>query len=211
MALKLLYFGSKMRLMKQPDTAELYGQLLHHVTRHISLSPHEADLFTGALKVRSLLRRQFLLQAGDVCRYDHYVAAGCLRSFYVDDNGNEHTLHFATEDWWITDLESFLHQSPARVHIEALEPSWVLQVDKPSLERLYVTVPAMERFFRILHQQAYLAQNRRILNNISMNGEERYNDLLQRYPGLVQRVPQKHIASYLGITPVFLSRIRSRK
>jgi CRP-like cAMP-binding protein len=96
------------------------------------------------------------------------------------------------------------------VNIEALTPVTVLQLDKPSLERLYTEVPAFERFFRILHQNAYLAQNRRILNNISMTGEARYFDLLERYPQLVQRVPQKYIASYLGITPVFLSQIRAR-
>lgn len=197
--------------MTQPTPDRFYEQILKHVTRIIPLSAEDQQLFINSLHARRLLRRQFLLQADDICKYENYVVEGCLRSFYVDDNGNEHTLHFALEDWWITDLESFLHRTPARVHIEALEPAWVLQIDKPSLDHLYETVPAFERFFRILHQQAYLAQNRRILNNISMSGEERYHELLQRYPGLVQRVPQKHIASYLGITPVFLSRIRGRK
>ncbi|GAA0523973.1 Crp/Fnr family transcriptional regulator [Chitinophaga japonensis] len=188
-----------------------HHRILTHVSRHISLTAAEQELFLSLLREKRLLRRQYLLQAGDVCRYDNYVLEGWLRSFYVDDKGEEHTLHFATADWWITDLESFLQETPAEVHIAALTPVTVLQLDKPSLERLYAEIPAFERFFRILHQNAYLAQNRRILNNISMNGEARYLDLLQRYPALVQNVPQKYIASYLGITPVFLSQIRARQ
>jgi len=189
---------------------ESFHRIIAHVSRHISLTAGEQDLFLSLLREKRLLRRQYLLQAGDVCRHEHYVLEGWLRSFYVDDKGEEHTLHFAMADWWITDLESFLQETPAEVHIVALTPVTVLQLDKPSLERLYAEIPAFERFFRVLHQNAYLAQNRRILNNISMNGEARYLDLLQRYPALVQSVPQKYIASYLGITPVFLSQIRAR-
>lgn len=184
--------------------------MLAHIARHVSLTAAQQELFVSLLGVKRLLRKQFLLQAGDVCRYESYVLEGCLRSFFIDDKGDEHSLHFALEDWWITDLESFLHQTPAQVNIEALTPVTVLQLDKPSLERLYTEVPVFERFFRILHQNAYLAQNRRILNNISMSGEARYLDLVQRHPQLVRRVPQKYIASYLGITPVFLSQIRAR-
>jgi len=188
----------------------IHQLILAHVARYVSLTAAEQELFISLLGIKRLLRKQFLLQAGDVCRYESYVLEGCLRSFFIDDKGNEHTLHFALEDWWITDLESFLHQAPAQVNIEALTPVTVLQLDKPSLERLYTEAPAFERFFRILHQNAYLAQNRRILNNISMSGEARYIDLLERHPQLVQRVPQKYIASYLGITPVFLSQIRAK-
>jgi CRP-like cAMP-binding protein len=188
----------------------IHQQILTHIARYVSLTAAEQELFTSLIDIRRLLRKQFLLQAGDVCRYESYVLEGCLRSFFVDDKGVEHTLHFALEGWWITDLESFLHHTAAQVNIEALTAVTVLQLDKPSLERLYTEVPAFERFFRILHQNAYLAQNRRILNNISLSGEARYLDLLQRYPELVQRVPQKYIASYLGITPVFLSQIRAK-
>lgn len=188
----------------------IHQLILAHIARHVSLTAAEQELFVSLLNIKRLLRKQFLLQAGDVCRYESYVLEGCLRSFFVDDKGDEHSLHFALEDWWITDLESFLHHTPAQVNIEALTPVTVLQLDKASLERLYTEAPFFERFFRILHQNAYLAQNRRILNNISMSGEARYLDLLARHPQLVQRVPQKYIASYLGITPVFLSQIRAR-
>jgi len=184
--------------------------IIQHIQKFVLLTGEEQQLLLSLFQEKQLLRRQYLLQAGDVCKYDSFVLEGCLRSFYVDDKGDEHTLHFAMEDWWITDLESFLHQTPALVHIEALTPATVLQIDKPSLEHLYTAVPAMERFFRILHQHAYLAQNRRILNNISMNGEQRYAALLTQYPDLLHRVPQKYIASYLGITPVFLSQIRAK-
>src|SRR5688572_11223100 len=127
----------------------VHHHIVAHVARYVSLTAAEQELFTSMLTVKRLLRKQLLLQAGDICRHENYVLEGCLRSFFVDDKGDEHTLHFALEDWWITDLESFLHQIPAVVNIEALTPVTVLQLDKPSLEHLYIAVPAFERFFRI--------------------------------------------------------------
>jgi len=100
----------------------IHQRILAHIARHVSLTAAEQELFISLIGIRRLLRKQFLLQAGDVCRYESYVLDGCLRSFFVDDKGDEHTLHFALEDWWITDLESFLHQTAAQVNIEALTP-----------------------------------------------------------------------------------------
>jgi CRP-like cAMP-binding protein len=194
-----------------PEIERYYSFIIAHVQKRVELSPQEQRQFTSLLKERKLLRRQFLVQAGEVCKYESFVVKGCLRSFYQDTKGNEHTLHFAVEDWWISDFGSFLTGTPANRHIQALEPCTVLQIDKPSLERLYQEVPAFERFFRLLHQQACLAQDQRILNGISLTGAERYEAFLEKYPDLVQRIPQKYLASYLGITPVFLSQIRSRK
>ncbi|HVI46428.1 MAG TPA: Crp/Fnr family transcriptional regulator [Chitinophaga sp.] len=187
-----------------------YNQLISHVQRHITLTSAEIDYFTSLLRTRKILRRQFLLQAGDVCKYESYVVKGCLRAFYIDRSGQEHTLHFAVEDWWISDFASFFRGTPATRDIEALETSEVIQIDKASLDALYKEVPAFERFFRILHQNACVAQDERILSNISMTGAERYEALLKKYPQFAQRVPQKHIASFLGITPVFLSQIRNK-
>lgn len=185
--------------------------IIAHVQKRVGLTPEEQRQFTSLLRLRKLLRRQFLVQAGEVCQYESFVVKGCLRSFYQDAKGNEHTLHFAIEDWWISDFGSFLTGTPAKRHIEALEPCILLQIDKSSLEQLYQQVPAFERFFRLLHQNACLAQDQRILDGISLTGAERYEAFLKKYPQLVQRIPQKYLASYLGITPVFLSQIRGRK
>ncbi len=184
--------------------------IVDHVLRRIELTAAEQAHFVSLLKVRKLLPRQYLVQQGDVCQYESYVCQGFLRSFYVDEKGNDHTLHFAMEDWWISDSTSFHLQVPATRNIVALEASILLQIEKNDLEQLYKDVPAFERFWRILEQKSGIAQDQRILNAISMSGAERYEALIAKYPTLEQRMPQRHIASYLGITPVFLSQIRKQ-
>jgi CRP-like cAMP-binding protein len=184
--------------------------IIDHVLRRIELTAAEQAHFVSLLKVRKLLPRQYLVQQGEVCRHESYVCKGFLRSFYVDQKGNDHTLHFAMEDWWITDSTSFHLQVPATRNIVALEASVLLQIEKDDLEQLYKDIPAFERFWRILEQKGGIAQDQRILNAISMTGAERYEALITKYPTLEQRMPQRHIASYLGITPVFLSQIRKQ-
>ncbi|WP_353719445.1 Crp/Fnr family transcriptional regulator [Dyadobacter sp. 676] len=186
----------------------LHRMILDHVLRRIELTAAEQAHFISVLKVRKLLPRQYLVQQGEVCRHESYVCKGFLRSFYVDGKGNDHTLHFAMEDWWISDSTSFHLQRPAERNIVALETSVLLQIEKNDLEQLYKVIPAFERFWRILEQKGAIAQDQRILNAISMTGAERYHALIAKYPTLEQRLPQRHIASYLGITPVFLSQIR---
>lgn len=186
----------------------LHQLILKHVLKRISLSAEEQAHFCSLLSVRKLLPRQYLLQQGEICKYESYVCSGFLRSFYVDDAGNDHTLHFAMEDWWIADSASFIPQAPSRINIVAQEASVVLQIDRAGLEQLFNDIPVFERFWRVLNQQALISQDQRILNAISMTGAERYEALIAKYPTLEQRLPQKHIASFLGITPVFLSQIR---
>jgi CRP-like cAMP-binding protein len=184
--------------------------IIDHVLRRIELTAAEQAHFVSLLKVRKLLPRQYLVQQGEVCRHESYVCKGFLRSFYVDQKGNDHTLHFAMEDWWITDSTSFHLQVPATRNIVALEASVLLQIEKDDLEQLYKDIPVFERFWRILEQKGGIAQDQRILNAISMTGAERYEALITKYSTLEQRMPQRHIASYLGITPVFLSQIRKQ-
>lgn len=184
--------------------------IIDHVLRRIELTAAEQAHFVSLLKVRRLLPRQYLVQQGDVCQYESYVCKGFLRSFYMDEKGNDHTLHFAMEDWWISDSTSFHLQVPATRNIVALEASVLLQIEKNDLEQLYKDIPVFERFWRILEQKGGIAQDQRILNAISMTGAERYEALITKYPTLEQRMPQRHIASYLGITPVFLSQIRKQ-
>ena len=187
---------------------ELYQFILNHILKRIDLTVAQQEHFCSLLTIRKILPRQYLQQQGDVCKHENFVCDGFLRSFYVDDKGNDHTLHFAMEDWWISDSTSFIQQIPATRNIVAMEASTLLQIDKLNLDKLYTDIPAFERFWRIMNENACMAQDQRILNAISMTGAERYEALIKKYPTLEQRMPQKYIASFLGITPVFLSQIR---
>jgi CRP/FNR family cyclic AMP-dependent transcriptional regulator len=194
--------------MALKTSPELYQFILNHILKRIELTVAEQEHFCSLLTIRKILPRQYLVQQGDVCKHESFVCDGFLRSFYVDDKGNDHTLHFAMEDWWISDSTSFIRQIPATRNIVALELSTLLQIDKANLDKLYTDIPAFERFWRIMNENACMAQDQRILNAISMTGAERYEALIKKYPTLEQRMPQKYIASFLGITPVFLSQIR---
>jgi len=194
--------------MPEQNTEKYHNSLVSHIQRRISLDSQEKDYICSFFKLRKLLPRQYLLVQGELCRYESYVCEGFLRSFYVDDSGDEHTLHFALEDWWISDLNSFLKQQPASRNIITLEGSVLLQIDHQSREKLMENLPKMERFWRILNESSSIAQDQRLLNAISMSGKERYLALLDLYPNIEQRMAQKHIASFLGVTPVFLSQIR---
>ncbi|PSL24541.1 Crp/Fnr family transcriptional regulator [Chitinophaga ginsengisoli] len=203
-----IFVSEETSLMSATPLSDLHQLILKHVLKRIHLSAQEQEHFCTFLTVRKLLPRQYLLQQGEICKYESYVCSGFLRSFYVDDNGDEHTLHFAMEDWWISDSSSFIPQTPSRINIIAQEATVVLQIDRQGIEQLFTDIPAFEKFWRILNQQAMISQDQRILNSISMTGAERYEALIKKYPTLEQRLPQKHIASFLGITPVFLSQIR---
>jgi CRP-like cAMP-binding protein len=187
-----------------------FNIILRSVSRHITLSPRDAEEFRSLLTYRRLRRRQYLLQEGDVCMYESYVLKGCLRAYAIDRNGFEHISMFAAEDWWISDLDSLIHRTPAQLTIDALEDSELLQLDWSAFQRLYEKVPQFERFFRILLQNAFIAHQQRILNTISLTAEQRYHEFVRKYNDFVRRIPQKHVAAYLGITPEFLSRIRRK-
>ncbi|KAB2918206.1 MAG: Crp/Fnr family transcriptional regulator [Bacteroidetes bacterium] len=180
------------------------------LSRHIQLTDEEKELLWQAVTLRKYRKRQYVLQAGDVCRYENFVVSGCLRAYYIDDAGTEHIIMFAVEDWWTSDLLSFLTQTPSKLNIDALEDSEVLQIEHSALEALYLKIPKLERFFRIMMQNAYIAQQQRILFNISKTAKERYLYFIEKYPKLEQRLPQHQIAAYLGITPEFLSQIRKQ-
>ncbi|WP_310392523.1 Crp/Fnr family transcriptional regulator [Hymenobacter sp.] len=184
--------------------------LLDNLSRYLSLTPRDAECIAAAVRPRRLRRRQLVVQAGDVCLYESFVVRGCLRAYYTDANGFEHNILFAVEDWWIADLASFLTQTPATLHVEALENCELLQLDRDTLECLYGEVPTLEGYLRILLQNAFVAQQRRALQAISLSAEARYRRFRAQYPQLEQRLPQRHIASYLGLTPEFLSKVRKQ-
>ncbi|WP_234047780.1 Crp/Fnr family transcriptional regulator [Chryseobacterium paridis] len=185
--------------------------ILKNISQHISLSDDEAGYFISLLKERRIKKKELILKQQQSCKEISFVQSGTLRAFYVDSSGKESTIMFAVPDWWITDMHCFVNQKPAILNIEALEDSSILQLKKDDLEALYLKVPKFERFFRIMMQNAYTREQLRIIENLSLTAEERYYNFLQKYPLAVERITQKQIASYLGITPEFLSTIKTNK
>jgi CRP-like cAMP-binding protein len=189
----------------------MYQFIISNISKHIQLTEEETNYFTSLLKHRILKKKQYLLQAGDVSRFENFVNKGLLRAYTVDAKGQEHIAMFAMEGWWISDLYSFLTNTPATQHIDALEDTTVFSIEKPDLEKLYSKVPKFEKLFRILLQNAFVANQQRILAGISQTAEEQYLAFIKKYPSLEQRIPQHQIASFLGITPETISRIRRQK
>jgi CRP-like cAMP-binding protein len=188
----------------------MYQRILDNVGRFITLTEEEKNYFVSILHIKKLRKRQYLLQEGDICRYQFFVDKGCLRTYNIDNKGIEHVVQFAVEDWWTGDMYSFIKECPARYNIDALEDSEIIYFDKPSQERLFEKVPKFERFFRILLQNAFISLQERITSGLTQTAEERYTDFVNKYPVFEQRIAQHQVASYLGITPESLSRIRKK-
>ena len=188
----------------------MFDALLHNLRKQILLSDEEANLLVAKLEVRKVKRKQWLVTPGDHCQSEHYINKGCFRAYCIDEDGTEHITKLSTEDWWITDIQSYLSGEPARLYVEALEDGEVIVFKKNVLEELYEAIPQLNKYFRLLYQLALVNNQRRIFQTISSTAEEHYTQFLQQHPNLDQRVPQYMIASYLGITPEFLSKIRKR-
>lgn len=184
--------------------------ILDNINRHIQLDKTETDFFLSLLQTIKLKRKEFLLKQGDICRTENFIIKGCLRTYTIDDNGFEHIVMFGIEDWWVGDLFSFLTTSPSTYFIDALEDTEILQISKVNLDKLFERVPKFERFFRLILQNAFIAQQQRINQNLSFTAEKRYLDFITKHPKLEQRLSQKQVAAYLGITPVFLSMLRKK-
>ena len=184
--------------------------ILQNISRHIQLDKTEADFFVSLLQTKKLKRNDYLLKQGDICRTENFIIKGCLRTYTIDENGTDHIVMFGIEDWWVGDLFSFLTVSPSMYFIDALEDTEILQITKSDLDKLYERVPKFERFFRLILQNAFIAQQQRINQNLSYTAEKRYLDFVAKHPNLEQRFSQKQVAAYLGITPVFLSMLRKR-
>ncbi len=189
----------------------IFQSILKNIAKHISLDEEETEYFTSLLQYKEIRKKDFLLKEGQSCKTISYVQSGALRAFYLDKEGKESTIMFAIHDWWITDMYCFVMDQPAMQNIIAIEDSCVLQLKKADLEMLYVNVPKFERFFRIIMQNSYIREQLRVLQNLSLSAEERYNIFINKYPQLIPHISQKQIASYLGITPEFLSTVRKNK
>jgi CRP-like cAMP-binding protein len=181
----------------------MFELILANFALHISLNEAEKAHIQSVLQHKAIRKNKVLLSAGEICRNIYFVNAGCLRVYHTDKQGNEHNISFCPENWWAVDIASFSRQSPAFYAIAALEDTDLLFFSYSALEKLYVEITKVERFFRILTQNGFNLYQRRITSALSKTAEERYLAFRKQYPGLEQRIAQKQIASYLGITPVF--------
>lgn len=184
--------------------------LIEYISNSIDLTQDDVDVIKEHTKHRSYLKGQFIVQQGDICRNESFVINGCAKTFHIDSEGQEHIVTFAIEDWWASDFGSFITQTPADYNVQCLENTEVIQFSYENLQLMFDKIPKMERFVRLTAQKAYVASQKRIVRNFSMSAKEQYLNFKALYPQIEQRVPQYMIASYLGITKEFLSKIKSQ-
>jgi CRP-like cAMP-binding protein len=182
--------------------------ILNNFALHVALAPHEQEQALSFFQRKEVNKRTWLLHPGETNRYIYFVNRGCLRMYYTDKGGDAHNIGFYPENWWATDIVSFFNEKPSANAIQTMENSEVYYISLPKLEKLFQTIPKFERFFRILTQNGFELYQHRITSQLHKSAEERFLEFRKRHPGLEQRIAQKHIASYLGITPAFLSMMR---
>jgi CRP-like cAMP-binding protein len=188
----------------------MHEVLLKNIRTKVDLTEAEEQQLRKFFIPKRLRKKQYLLQDGDVCLYTAFVEKGLLRSYTIDEKANEHIIQFAMEDWWISDMYSFFTGEPSAYSIEALEDSELLLINRKAYDEMLIVIPKMERYLRILVQNSLIAMQRRLNSKLSLSAEENYKNLIASCNNIIQRVPQHMIASFLGITPETLSRIRKQ-
>jgi CRP-like cAMP-binding protein len=181
-----------------------------HIEKRIPITDEEFNTLLTLVKPLSLKKKEALVLAGELCEYQGYIVKGCMRSYLTDQKGTEHVIQFGFEDWYIGDMMSFLTGKPADYTVEALEDCELIVFHRNQADELYEKLPGMERYFRIMIQNAFIAMQARLISTMSQSAEQRYLALLEKFPKIELRIAQHHIASYLGITPEALSRIRRK-
>lgn len=184
--------------------------ILKNISRFINLNQEEQDLYVSLFTEKKIKKKDFLLRQGEIAKYDYFITKGCLKVYNIDTKGSEHISMFAIKDWWSGDMASFITQQPANYFIQALEESEVLQISKENFDLLFERIPKFERFYRILYQRSLVTYIQRSDQNISFSAEDRYLKFIKEYPSLINRISQKNIAAYLGVTPEFLSLLRKK-
>lgn len=183
--------------------------ILDNIALHVPLTQEEQEHFLSKTQTRRFKPKTILLNSGEICRQSYFVNSGILRSFNINDNIVEHVLNFACEGWWMADMYSLISQKPGNLFIEVIEECEVVLLTKENQEQLYHDIPKLERFFRILTENALVANQQRIMDKLSLSAEARFDKFCQKYPTLIQHIPQKQIASYIGVTPEFFSKMKS--
>lgn len=187
-----------------------YEPILNNIKKYVALNNEDEEQFISIIRETHVKKRQFIVQPGFVCSHQTYVVKGAFRSYFVNDEGIDHTIQFAIDDWFISDFNSYISQKPASLFIEALENSIIHQIGYNEVEQLCAKNQKFEHFFRVVAQKSFAFSQRRVLSNLNKTAEERYLEFQSMYPDIIQRVPQYALASYLGMTPEFLSKIRKK-
>jgi CRP-like cAMP-binding protein len=184
--------------------------LLDYINKHVNLTADEEAFLTSKVSYRKYLKGQYIVQQGDVCKYECFVISGCTKTFFIDEEGQEHIIMFAIEDWWASDLGSFITQTPADFSVQCIENTEFIMFSNDDIEDLYSEIPKLERFFRLIIERAFVASQKRLIRNFSLSAKDRYLYFKKQYPKIDQRIPQYMIASYLGVTKEFLSKIKGQ-
>ncbi len=188
-----------------------FEPIIKNISRFIDLTDEEKEIFISHLRIVKVKKKQFIVQPDFVCQYRSYVLKGALQTYLVTNEGQEHIIALSVEDWWTSDFASYITQEPATLFVEAIEDSTIIQLSYKDEQELYEQVPKFERFFRLQVERSGVSIQKRMLWSISKTAEERYDELINRQPQFLQRFPQYVIASYLGMTTQFLSKIRNQK
>ena len=184
--------------------------IIQNISKIISLTPEEEAFFLSKIETKNFKAKTILLSSGQIADNTYFVNSGILRSFNINDNIIEHILHFACEGWWMGDMYSYISRKPGNLFIEVLEDSELEIISRENREELFEKIPKLERFFRILTENSLVAHQERLMDNLSLTAEERFEKFCKKYSALMQRIPQKQIASYIGVTPEFFSKMKSR-
>ena len=188
----------------------MFSLINEHINRCVDFTGAEIQRFNELLVVKHIPKKTLMLQEGEVCNFEAYINKGCIRTHYIDPKGVEITLQFAIEDWWVSDIGSFHERKASKLFIQTLEPSEVLLLSPETKEKLLHEIPKFERVFRLMIQKNLTRLQDRFLQTVTTTAVEKYLDFIDRYPTIPQRVPQHYIASYLGFSPEFLSKVRTR-
>lgn len=188
----------------------MFEQINNQVSKLADFNPHELAIFNQLLEHKSIPKKNILLQEGEICNFEAFIIKGCIRTYYINENGFEVTLQFGIENWWASDMASFHEQTPSKVFIESLEDCDLLLLHRTTKEKLLKQVPKFERVFRIMVQRNLCATQNRLIGSISKTAQEKYLEFIEKYPTIPQRVAQHYIASYLGISAEFLSKVRAK-
>jgi CRP-like cAMP-binding protein len=188
----------------------MYEIFQNYLEEKTSFTKSELDRIQSFAIIKKLRKRQYLLQEGDIWKYDAFITEGCLRTYSVDEKGNEHVINFSIENWWTGDRESLLSQEPSLFNIDAIEDSELVLFTHENFELLCQEIPAFNNMINSILQRSFIASQNRIRSTLSLTAEEKYLNFINKYPGFAMRIPQTMIASYLGMTPETLSRIRKQ-
>ena len=188
----------------------MFEPLKQNIKTHVTLSDEEMENFCMLFVHDAFKKKKFLLREGEICKFEGFVVKGLFRVYHIDADGFDQVLYFATENWWITDIDSFTNVVPSQLYIQALEDSEVLLISKEDKEYAYMNLPEIEKLFRVMTQKTHVALQRRMIDNLSKTADQRYREFIEKYPQLVQRLTNQQIAAYLGVTNVFLSKIRRK-